>query len=168
MRFALHQDDELVPHVERVRQRFTNWIAGQRFTPEQVSWLKMMRDHVAASLEIEFDDFDLTPFAEAGGLGRAEQVFGKELKKVVQELNEVLTPRSVEWCVSSTIRVRTISTQQRCSRPCPPGRLEQARSPSRAQIDFDSALTRVRATRKIGRGWLLRRSSVVAETRPLQ
>ena len=31
----------------------------------------MIRDHVAASLEIEVDDFDYTPFAEEGGLGKA-------------------------------------------------------------------------------------------------
>ena len=58
VRFALHRDDELVPFAEQVRERFENWMAqqenaGRQFTDEQRRWLEMMRDHVAASLEIE-------------------------------------------------------------------------------------------------------------------
>jgi type I restriction enzyme R subunit len=95
VRFALHRDDALVPFGEQVRARFENWLAqqethGRRFTPEQVRWLTMIRDHVAANVEIEVEDFDLNPFAQEGGLGRAAQVFGKELGAVLKELNEVL------------------------------------------------------------------------------
>ena len=49
-----------------------------------------IRDHVAQSLEIDIDDFELTPFAEEGGLGRAAQVFGKELRDLIEELNGAL------------------------------------------------------------------------------
>ena len=40
LRFALRQENELVPHAERVRERFENWMAqqangGRMFTPEQ-------------------------------------------------------------------------------------------------------------------------------------
>jgi len=95
VRFALHQQNELVPFGEQVRARFDNWLAqqetkGRRFTPEQAKWLTMMRDHVAANVEIEVEDFDLNPFAQEGGLGRAAQVFGAELGTVLKELNEVL------------------------------------------------------------------------------
>ena len=86
VRFALHQDGELVPHAERVHERFEHWLAqqantGRTFTAEQRQWLGMMRDHIATSLEIDMDDFDLTPFASEGGLAKAAQVFGKELRK---------------------------------------------------------------------------------------
>jgi len=95
VRFALKQEGELVPHTERVRERFDNWMAqqantGRAFSAPQMQWLEMMRDHIAASVEMDMDDFDLSPFAEEGGLGRAAQVFGKELGAVVRELNEVL------------------------------------------------------------------------------
>jgi type I restriction enzyme R subunit len=95
VRFALHQQTELVPYADQVRARFENWMAQQRtagrtFDEEQLRWLEMMREHVAQSLEIEVTDFDLTPFVEEGGLGKASQVFGKELAGVVRELNEVL------------------------------------------------------------------------------
>jgi type I restriction enzyme R subunit len=95
VRFALHKDEELAPYGDRVRDRFDHWLAQQRgqgrdFTPEQERWLRMMRDHIAASLEIDVDDFDLSPFAEEGGLGKAAQVFGDGLQAVLAELNGVL------------------------------------------------------------------------------
>lgn len=95
VRFALRQQNELVPYAEQVRVRFAGWMAqqqaqGRRFTAQQAQWLEMIRDHIATSLEIEVEDFDYAPFAEQGGLGRASQVFGKDLGTVLRELNEVL------------------------------------------------------------------------------
>jgi type I restriction enzyme R subunit len=95
VKFAMHQEKELVPYAEQVQERFKNWMAqqitaGRKFTEEQSQWLVMIRDHVAQSLELDLDDFDLTPFVEHGGLGRASKLFGKELKGIVRELNEVL------------------------------------------------------------------------------
>jgi type I restriction enzyme R subunit len=96
VRFALHEDRLLVPFSETVNQRFENWLAaqesiGRRFTPEQRQWLEIIRDHIATSLTVEPEDFDLTPFAQKGGLGRAHQIFGSDLPKLLEELNEVLT-----------------------------------------------------------------------------
>lgn len=95
VRYALHQEDELVPYSEQVQQRFDNWMAqqenkGRAFTAVQRRWLEMIRDHVAQSLEIVVDDFSLTPFVEEGGLGKATEVFGEELRPLIEELNEVL------------------------------------------------------------------------------
>ena len=50
----------------------------------------MIRDHIAANLAIEADDFDLAPFAQEGGLGKVHQVFGDDLNKILEELNGVL------------------------------------------------------------------------------
>jgi len=95
VRFATHQDDELVPFGEQVRERFEKWMLqqsnqGRAFTPEQRRWLEMMRDHVATSLEMTVEDLDYAPFAEEGGRGRAAQVFGDDLQEVLAELNGVL------------------------------------------------------------------------------
>ena len=95
IRYTLEQADELVPYADHVHMRFTNWVAqqqntGRSFNPEQEKWLTMMRDHVAQSLEIDMDDFQYTPFVEEGGLGKAAQVFGPELRPLIDELNEVL------------------------------------------------------------------------------
>jgi len=95
VRFALQQDGELVPYPDRVGERYQHWLAqqlnrGRTFSEEQLQWLGMMRDHIATSLEIDMDAFDYTPFTNRGGLARASKVFGKDLKGIVQELNEVL------------------------------------------------------------------------------
>jgi type I restriction enzyme R subunit len=78
-----------------VNERFARWLAeqeryGRQFTGEQRQWLEAIRDHIAASLAIETDDFDYVPFVQRGGLGKAQQVFGKALPQVLKELNEVL------------------------------------------------------------------------------
>jgi type I restriction enzyme R subunit len=95
VRVALHQEDELVPYPELVRERFRAWLlaqenAGRLFTTEQLAWLADIAEHVAASLGISADDFSYTPFVEAGGLGKAAAVFGDDLGPLLEELNEVL------------------------------------------------------------------------------
>ena len=60
------------------------------FSDEQRQWLEAIRDHIAASLAIQMDDFDYVPFAQRGGLGKANQVFGKDLGPLLNEMNEVL------------------------------------------------------------------------------
>jgi hypothetical protein len=92
VRFAVRRDGELVPFGDEVRERFDRWMAQQRdggraFTPEQVRWLEMMRDHIAANVEIDVEDFDYVPFAEQGGLGKASEVFGAALRPLLNELN---------------------------------------------------------------------------------
>jgi type I restriction enzyme, R subunit len=116
VRFAMHQDNELVPYPERVQANFKAWLAqhaslplsvrgrrsslplppgegrgeGVPFTPEQIHWLEMIRDHIAANLGIEIEDFDYAPFNTEGGLGKVHQLFGAQLPKVIEELNREL------------------------------------------------------------------------------
>jgi type I restriction enzyme R subunit len=95
VRFAVHQDNELVPFPERVNANFKSWLAQQetadkKFTPEQRHWLEMIRDHIAANLGIYSSDFDYAPFAQEGGLGKVHQLFGTDLNKIIDELNGTL------------------------------------------------------------------------------
>ena len=95
VRFAMHQENELVPFPERVNTNFKVWLAsqvnnGKIFTEEQQRWLEMIRDHIAANLSIESDDFELSPFNQEGGLGKVHQLFGKMLNSIIEELNETL------------------------------------------------------------------------------
>ncbi|MEN6368648.1 MAG: DEAD/DEAH box helicase family protein [Thermotogota bacterium] len=95
VRFALHQEPELVPYADGVQVRFEHWMAtqelgGRSFTVEQRRWLEMIRDHIAQSLEITPDDFGYAPFVEEGGLGKARQVLGPDLTKLMDELNGAL------------------------------------------------------------------------------
>ncbi len=95
VRFALHQDGELRPFRDQVNERFAQWMKqqqanGRRFTDEQRQWLEAIRDHIAASLAINIDDFDYVPFLQRGGFGKANQVFGKDLVPLLEELNSTL------------------------------------------------------------------------------
>lgn len=95
VRFALEQQTVLEPFAESVTARFNAWLTGKAksgvaFTSDQLGWLALIRDHIATSLSIEKDDFDFAPFIQRGGLGRAYQLFGDQLPKLLDELNEVL------------------------------------------------------------------------------
>ena len=83
------------PFHDQVNERFAQWLAeqeknGRRFTGEQRQWLEAIRDHIAASLTISTDDFEYVPFVQRGGLGKASQVFGRDLDPILNELNQVL------------------------------------------------------------------------------
>lgn len=94
VRFAMHQDNELVPFPERVKANFGAWLAQQenakKFTNEQKRWLEMIRDHIAANLTIEAGDFEYAPFTQQGGIGKVHQLFGDDLNKIIEELNGTL------------------------------------------------------------------------------
>jgi len=101
VRFAIHQDNELIPFPERVNANFRAWLAQQQgrhpgesrgpgFTAEQLKWLEMIKDHIAANLGIEPEDFEYSPFAQQGGLGKVHQLFGDKLGAMIEELNETL------------------------------------------------------------------------------
>jgi len=52
--------------------------------------IEVNRDHIAANLGVEPDDFEYAPFAREGGLGRAYQLIGGQLNEAVQKLAETL------------------------------------------------------------------------------
>ena len=89
-------DQTLTRHSDRVRRNFQNWIlkrhagAGEKFSEEQMDWLRMIRDHLATSFTIERDDLELAPFDAHGGLGRMYALFGDRMDNVMSEINEAL------------------------------------------------------------------------------
>jgi type I restriction enzyme R subunit len=95
IRHAIGERATLEPFEEIENERFSQWLGQQRkmgreFTPEQMEWLQMIKDHITTSLAIEMDDFQLSPFQEKGGALRVYKLFGQELDKILKELNEVL------------------------------------------------------------------------------
>ncbi|HEY5894950.1 MAG TPA: type I restriction-modification enzyme R subunit C-terminal domain-containing protein [Chthoniobacterales bacterium] len=106
VRFALEQQPVLAPFADSVNERFEAWLRSKSapaasdlhpssfiphpFTAEQLTWLNLIRDHIATSLSIEPDDFDYAPFSQRGGLGKAHQLFGETLPALLDELNTVL------------------------------------------------------------------------------
>ena len=62
-------------------------VGGQSFSAEQRWWLEAMRDHIAGSVGIGLDAFELAPFNREGGLQKAYILFGEELPAMLEELN---------------------------------------------------------------------------------
>lgn len=89
-------DSRLTPYNHIVDKNFKDWIfkkhggAGQKFTEEQMEWLRLLKDHVAASFHVALDDLDYTPFDALGGRGRMWQLFGDQAGDLLDELNEAL------------------------------------------------------------------------------
>ena len=89
-------DNELTSYDKIVDKNFKDWVwnrhsgAGEKFTEEQMEWLRMIKEHITSSFHIEKDDFDYNPFNKEGGLGRMWQLFGEQTEEIINELNEVL------------------------------------------------------------------------------
>jgi type I restriction enzyme R subunit len=95
VRFALGDSDELTPFPDLVCERFDAWLLQQRntgrvFSAEQLEWLTLIRDHLAASLSIEPLEFQDPPFSQRGGLGKARQLFGDDLDTILSDLTEAI------------------------------------------------------------------------------
>ena len=92
VRFAIGDAPILEPYKEAVDRRFQEWLSNQEkeFSPEQMAWLEMIKDHIAASLHIEIDDFEYAPFQRKGGAIKMYQLFGDSLYTILEALNEGL------------------------------------------------------------------------------
>ena len=95
VRFAIGEAEELAPFAEGVRERFQGWLAmqetaGRTFTDEQRRWLEDICDQIAGSVSMEMGDFQLPPFSQQGGLGKAYHLFGEGLGGLLDELNVAL------------------------------------------------------------------------------
>ena len=92
VRFEMGYADELAPFADKVNYNFMRWTfqkntGAVHFTDEQMDWLRLIKDHIAASLSIEPGDLDLSPFDRKGGLGRFYDVFGPDYEAVLREMN---------------------------------------------------------------------------------
>lgn len=96
IRRAIGIDTVLTPYDKTVDKNFADWVwkkqqgAGPKFSEEQMAWLRMIKDHIAASIHLDVDDLDYTPFDAHGGRGKMWQLFGNEMETIIDELNEVL------------------------------------------------------------------------------
>ncbi len=96
LRYAVGIDDELVSYADRVRERYTGWLAqqdqaGTSFTDAQRWWLDRMVEVIAASAGISADDLDESPFTERGGIDGALRDLGTQAEAFVDALNIELT-----------------------------------------------------------------------------
>jgi type I restriction enzyme R subunit len=96
LRFELGIDKDLKPFADMVDTNFKSWTFSKNaghihFTNEQMNWLRMIKDCVAASLSITASDLGLSPFDGKGGLGKFYELFGDGYEKLLEEMNLALT-----------------------------------------------------------------------------
>lgn len=94
IRYELKLTDELVPFKTIVDRNFKDWTfrmnsGNVQFTPEQMEWLRLIRDHIANSLSVEIEDLEYGKFDQKGGLGAMSKIF-KDPVNIIEQLNEAL------------------------------------------------------------------------------
>ena len=90
VRYAMNNAPILEPFNTTVDRNFQDWLTDRDFTPDQLDWLRMIKEHIAISLEFRMSDFEYTPFAQRGGVTRAYQLFGDDLEDMLKDLTEKL------------------------------------------------------------------------------
>jgi type I restriction enzyme R subunit len=95
VRFQLGQATELNTFSMDVARCFRDWTLKKqsgalKFTEEQMEWLRMLRDHIAASMSVIPEHLDLSPFDRRGGLGKFYELFGDEYESLLDEMNYAL------------------------------------------------------------------------------
>ena len=96
IRHVCGMDAELTPFDARVKENFKRWVMRRhqgnapKFSEAQMAFLRMVRDHVAASFHIGRDDLEYAPFDAKGGLARMYDLFGDGMDALLDEMNEAL------------------------------------------------------------------------------
>jgi len=95
IRRVMGLDEKLTPYDKGVNKRFQEWVfkkqAGPvKYNEEQMTWLRMIKDHIATSFHLDKEDLDYSPFDAKGGLMKIWQLFGDNLDEMIDELNTEL------------------------------------------------------------------------------
>ncbi len=96
VRYALEREDELVPYVTTVQERYAHWLAQQEqagvvFDDRQRWWLDRIVAVVADSAGVTAEDLETKPFSDQGGIDGAIDAFGARIATLLDDLNRELT-----------------------------------------------------------------------------
>ena len=86
----------LQPLPSIVAGKFNLWLgreknAGRDYSPEQVTWLTTIRDHLAQNGGLKRKELqDVPTFFDKGGLLKAQALFGPRLDEVLGDLSDAL------------------------------------------------------------------------------
>lgn len=88
-------DSKITEYSHKVNKNFSDWVFNKqsgkiKFSKDQMDWLHMIKDHISSSFHLEKDDLDLSPFDGKGGLAKMYDLFGKDMDKIISEMNEAL------------------------------------------------------------------------------
>jgi type I restriction enzyme R subunit len=88
-------DEKITPYDKTVDRNFQTWVFKKqegvvKFNEDQMTWLRMIKDHIANSVHFDLEDLNNAPFDANGGVGKMHQLFGGQMNEIIEELNEVL------------------------------------------------------------------------------
>lgn len=95
IRRVVGTDAVLTNYEAIVNRNFQEWVfrkqagSAPKFSEAQVEWLRMMKDYIATSFHLEAENLEYEPFG-MGGTIRMYDLFGDEMDRIIQELNEAL------------------------------------------------------------------------------
>ena len=81
---------------EVVDRNFQQWVfsahkgGSAKYSEEQMEWLRLLKEHIATSFDVDRDDLEYAPFDAKGGLSRMYALFGAKMDEILNELNEKL------------------------------------------------------------------------------
>ena len=92
IRFEMGYAVKLTSFADKVNYNFMQWTLRKNagavhFSEEQMEWLRLIKEHIIASLSILPEDLDLTPFDRYGGLSVFYDVFGDDYENILNEMN---------------------------------------------------------------------------------
>lgn len=91
VRHAAADQEPLYTAEERVSLAIEKIIGENNFSPEQLEWLNLIKQHMVTNLTLAELDFDLLPlFSRSGGISRASRVFGASLLPLIQQVNSTV------------------------------------------------------------------------------
>ena len=88
VREAVHDDDSTPD--ERAYEAIHAIREEMELTPEQETWLDLIRSYLPRNLIITREDFQMPPFSRLGGWNKAKRDFGNALEETLQKINEVM------------------------------------------------------------------------------
>ncbi len=91
VKHAANEAAPLLTAEERVDKALAKLTEGKTLSPDEQRWLGRIREHLAANLSIDKDDFDDVPvLSREGGWVQANKAFGGRLEGLLLELNEAM------------------------------------------------------------------------------
>ncbi len=89
VKHAAKAEEPILTAEERISRAFDRITEDRNFNEEQQRWLGLIKEHLMTGLSIDEEDFDLIPiFSNRGGKGKARKVFGEQLPRLIEELNQ--------------------------------------------------------------------------------
>jgi type I restriction enzyme, R subunit len=85
------KESQILTAQERVEIVMRKIMSANNFTPEQIKWLELIREHLIENLTVDIEDFEVMPvFTRQGGKAKARKIFNGEFDKLIKELNELI------------------------------------------------------------------------------